>query len=358
MLISISLLLVSIHTLQSLIEIRRAFLNFQLIHVPKCTFIPTDIRESYNKYFLADEKHYYKYRSDEDKDYYPFVWITSAIRRGLRDSRCDEESIVYLPQLAIHPSDPNQNIDKEDDGDDVSVYGDEEELEQTIFDLMKELHEDTFTPIVKVDNQHDDTYEIVSMKTSPDVDMEDMAVTPNKENLVSEDSVESTVRQEKSNYVVEEEDHPNGFRKKQKLENEVSDVDSVSSCGNVYHYFIIMSYFNSSSLTISTLQLKQDEQEPSPHVTPKRETEVSDKLKTLFYNCYGIEEVELKNTKSRKATSIYNGVYRERHTVFDSKFLDIRLGRFILETDAALVDVAAVRAQSLKEHYEKINFAT
>jgi len=109
------------------------------------------------------------------------------------------------------------------------------------------------------------------------------------------------------------------------------------------------------------LQLKQDEQEPSPHVTPKRETEVSDKLKTLFYNCYGIDKVELKNIKSHMATSIYNGVYRDfsnkRSTVFDSKFLDIRLGRFILETDAALAYDAAVRAQALKEHYEKINFA-
>ena len=96
---------------------------------------------------------------------------------------------------------------------------------------------------------------------------------------------------------------------------------------------LYMSYFCSSSLTISALQLKQDEQEPSPHVTPKRETEVSDKLKTLFYNCYGIEKVQLKNTKTPMATSIYNGVStRERSTVFDSRFLHISLGRYILET--------------------------
>ena len=170
-------------------------------------------------------KHYEKYRGCGEKDFCPLVWKTSAIRRGLRDACSGEAGIVYHPKLGIDR--PDQNSDKEDE-DDVSVIGDEEEIEQTIFDLMKELHEDTFTPIVKVDNQHDDTYEIVSMKTSPDVDMEDMAVTPNKENLVSEDSVESTVRQEKSNYVVEEEDHPNGPRKKQKFDNEVSDVDSVS----------------------------------------------------------------------------------------------------------------------------------
>lgn len=123
-----------------------------------------------------------------------------------------------------------------------------------------------------------------------------------------------------------------------------------------------MSYYNSSSLTISTLQLKQDEQELSPRVTSKRETEVSDELKTLFCNCYSVEMVELKNTKSPTATSIYNGVYRDfsnkRSTVFDSRFLDIRLGRFILETDAALVYDSAIRAQALKKHYEKINFAT
>jgi hypothetical protein len=195
---------------------------------------------------LNDAKHYEKYKSDEEKDYFPFVWITSAIRRGLRDARCGETGIVYLPQLAIHPSDPNQNIDKEDeDGDDVSVYGDEEELEQTIFDLMKELHEDTFTPIVKVDNQQ----EIISISIKSDL-VEDTAVTPNKENtLVSEDSVESSVH---PNYVVEEEDtplavsgNPNDCQqqirpsKKQKLENEVSVVDSVSTCGNVYLCFII-----------------------------------------------------------------------------------------------------------------------
>ena len=79
----------------------------------------------------------------------------------------------------------------------------------------------------------------------------------------------------------------------------------------------------------------------------------------MFSNCYGIDKVELKNTKPQGSTSIYNGVStRERSTVFDSRFLDIRLGRFILETDAALVYDAAVRAQALKNHYEKINFAT
>ena len=311
-------------------------------------------------------KHYERYRGCGEKDFCPLVWKTSAIRRGLRDARSGEAGIVYHPKLGICP---DQNGDKED-GDDVSVYGDEEKLEQSIFDLMKEL-QDTFTPIVKVDNQKEDidTYEIVSMETSPDVDMEDTALTPNKENVVSEDSVESTVRQEKSNYVVEEEDsllavsgNSDGPGKKQKFDNEVSDVDSVSSCGNVYLYIIIMSYFHSSSLTISTLQLKQHEQETSPRVTQKRETEVSDKLKTLFSNYHSIEKVELKNTKSPMTTSIYNGVYRDfsnkRSTVFDSKFLDIRLGRFILETDAALVYDSAVRAQALKEHYEKINFAT
>ena len=123
------------------------------------------------------------------------------------------------------------------------MYGDEEELDQTIFDLMKELHEDTFTPIVKVDNQQ----EIVSISIKSDV--EDTVVTLDKENLVSEDSTESTVH---PNYVVEEEDtplavsgNPNDCQqqirpsKKQKLENEVSVVNSVSTCGNVYLCFII-----------------------------------------------------------------------------------------------------------------------
>ena len=92
LLISISLLLVSIHTLQSLIEIRRAFLNFQLTHVPTCTFIPTSIREGYDKY-LSDEKKY-----DDVCD--EFVWVSSAIHRGLRDSQFGEKGIVYLPELA------------------------------------------------------------------------------------------------------------------------------------------------------------------------------------------------------------------------------------------------------------------
>jgi len=212
---------------QSLMEIRENFLIFQLTHVPKCTFIPTDIRESYDKYTSHDYdvKHYEKYRGCGEKDFCPLVWKTSAIRRGLRDAHCGETGIVYHPGLLNHQN----NTDDKEDGDDVSVYGDEKELEQTIFDLMKELHDDTFTPIMKVYNHQ----EIVSIKS--DVDMEDTAVTLNNENLVSEDSVESTVRQEKSNYVVEEEDsllavsgNSDGPGKKQKFDNEVSDVDSVS----------------------------------------------------------------------------------------------------------------------------------
>ena len=73
-------------------EIRETFLSFEQTHVPKCTFIPTDIRESYNKY-KSDETKYYDV-SDE------FVWVASAIHRGLRDLQFGVEGIAYLPELA------------------------------------------------------------------------------------------------------------------------------------------------------------------------------------------------------------------------------------------------------------------
>ena len=93
MLISTSLLLLSIHTLQSLLEIRETFLSFEQTHVPTCTFIPTSIREGYDKY-KSDEKKYYDDVSDE------FVWVSSAIHRGLRDLQFGLEGIAYLPELA------------------------------------------------------------------------------------------------------------------------------------------------------------------------------------------------------------------------------------------------------------------
>ena len=173
-------------------------------------------------------KHYEKYRSDEEKDYFPFVWIFSAISRGLRDAPSGEVGIVYRPGLLNHQNNTYDKEEEEEDGDDVSVYGDEGKLEQSIFDLMKELHEDTFTPIMKMDNEHDDTFKIVSMETSPDVDMEDMAVTPNKESVVSEDSTESC----RTDYVMEEEDSSlavsSNSNDPKLFDNEVSDVDSVS----------------------------------------------------------------------------------------------------------------------------------
>lgn len=79
--------------IQSLLEIRETFLNFQQTHVPTCTFIPTDIRQSYYKY-MSDEKKYYDDVSDE------FVWVSSAIHRGLRDLQCGVEGIVHLSELA------------------------------------------------------------------------------------------------------------------------------------------------------------------------------------------------------------------------------------------------------------------
>ena len=74
-------------------EIRGTFLSFEQTHVPTCTFIPSDIREGYDKY-KSDEKKYYDDVSDE------FVWVSSAIHRGLRDSQFGEKGIVYLPELA------------------------------------------------------------------------------------------------------------------------------------------------------------------------------------------------------------------------------------------------------------------
>ena len=73
-------------------EIRETFLSFEQTHVPKCTFIPTSIREGYVNY-KSDETKYYDV-SDE------FVWVASAIHRGLRDLQFGVEGIAYLPELA------------------------------------------------------------------------------------------------------------------------------------------------------------------------------------------------------------------------------------------------------------------
>jgi len=73
-------------------EIRETFLSFEQTHVPTCTFIPTSIREAYDKY-KSDETKYCDV-SDE------FVWVASAIHRGLRDLQFGVEGIAYLPELA------------------------------------------------------------------------------------------------------------------------------------------------------------------------------------------------------------------------------------------------------------------
>ena len=107
---------------------------------------------------------------------------------------------------------------------------------------------------------------------------------------------------------------------------------------------------------------KQEKPEPS-RVSPRRKTRVSDKLSSLF-SCHDDEKVGLKN-KSSGLSSTYNGlkksstvVHGNRVTIFHSEIPDIHLASFILESDAALAYDAAVRAQELEDHYEKINFAT
>lgn len=89
----------------------------------------------------------------------------------------------------------------------------------------------------------------------------------------------------------------------------------------------------------------------------------SDMLSNLFYNYHGSEkELVLKKNKSEKASSIYNGVSLSRG-VFTARFWTVgfthfRLGKYCLETDAALAHDSAIRVRAFEDKYEKLNFTT
>jgi len=109
---------------------------------------------------------------------------------------------------------------------------------------------------------------------------------------------------------------------------------------------------------------EEPKQKPEPsRVSPRRKTRVSNKLSSLF-SCHDDEKVGLTN-KSSGSSSAYNGLKKSstivkgnRVTIFHSEILSFRLASFILESDAALAYDSAIRAQALKDHYNKINFAT
>ena len=91
----------------------------------------------------------------------------------------------------------------------------------------------------------------------------------------------------------------------------------------------------------------------------ERDVVESELLDELFYNIHGSEgELELKKTEVRGSTSSYKGVYRVPSKRFETRFIHIRLGSYLLQTDAALAYDSAIRARGLEEHYNKINFDT
>jgi len=66
-----------------------------------------------------------------------------------------------------------------------------------------------------------------------------------------------------------------------------------------------------------------------------------------------------KKVKSSKSLSCYKGVHvQSSGSNATAQFLNYRLGKFTLQSDAALAYDSAIRARGLEKHYNKINFDT
>ena len=75
------------HYIQNLIQIQDTFINFRELHVPKCPFIPTDIRQSYVSFRAQEEPE----TTIDDQ----FPWVSSAVTKGLRkDGRGKNHNII------------------------------------------------------------------------------------------------------------------------------------------------------------------------------------------------------------------------------------------------------------------------
>lgn len=81
---------------RNLMSILDCFVEFQQIHMNQCACIPRDTKECYLD-FKTQEGHNQPFVMIADD---PFLWISSAIRRGLRDKKGG--GIVYCPELSEH----------------------------------------------------------------------------------------------------------------------------------------------------------------------------------------------------------------------------------------------------------------
>ena len=68
--------------------------QFQQNHLPKCTFIPSDIRKCYEEFKSQEEKYHNNMMAADD----PFLWVSSAIQRGLQDI-AEGGGIGFCPEL-------------------------------------------------------------------------------------------------------------------------------------------------------------------------------------------------------------------------------------------------------------------
>mmetsp|Transcript_23565 Transcript_23565/g.42187 ORF Transcript_23565/g.42187 Transcript_23565/m.42187 type:complete len:594 (-) Transcript_23565:209-1990(-) len=83
---------------QNLMAIRDSFIHFQQTHMHKCTFIPSDIRRCHLDFKSQEEFHPAMIGMIADDQ--EFLWVSSAIRRGLRDA--EQGGILYCPELAAN----------------------------------------------------------------------------------------------------------------------------------------------------------------------------------------------------------------------------------------------------------------
>lgn len=79
---------------RNLMSILDCFIEFQQMHMNRCTYIPRDTRECHMGFKTQEERHQPLAMSADD----PFIWVSSAIRRGLRDK--ERGGIVYCPELS------------------------------------------------------------------------------------------------------------------------------------------------------------------------------------------------------------------------------------------------------------------
>lgn len=375
---------------QNLMAIRDTFISFQESHMQKCTHIPKDIRQCYTNFKRQEHLHHSHFEVDQ------FLWVSIAIRRGLRDNNV-HGGILYYPELVAR-----QDLeDTKSVGYCLERYLESENLHQ-INDII-EPHPNDVQVGSRTGVNNNSPGNIFWWQLMNQVRSNYMKVALSKKSKFTRFIVDA-VRKQGGRFLLK--DNVSG------LWNDVGDNGAMTRTSMALRginedkkYLTLSKNENGGAVeALEIMNLFDDEigewaNAPSP-LQPRKKQKMENKSitqkptknqeltpKPIDTSCVALKKNTVKNvdtckvlegilsdmfnksaatvtskkSPSSKGLSRYNGVSKtkrkNRDSKFEAKFTKYRLGSYVLEVDAALAYDGAIRARRLKEHYVKINFA-